>query len=264
MAEKTKKEEQKRGTDQYLISDGSFSSDGGEIKKVEAFSDEQSNSSDSQDCVVETDTKIKSTGFFHKLRLRDMMKSKGHRRTEVFREGESDEYNSEVDGEDFDDENAINYDILGVREGEHRSHNALVDLIIRYETLPEGWADMLTFKHRKKQHQKRLDEGWHRELEAQGEDAEPIPRPLVDENNITRDILTHDQSFIFSDEMIVYDDRKIVNTEFYIVDQRFYIVFKDSRNIVYTPFDIEEVAAVVMSPSNPMSAAFRMKDQAKF
>lgn len=41
-------------------------------------------------------------------------------------------------------------------------------------------------------------------------------------------------------------------------------MFKDSRNIVYTPFDIEEIAAIVMSPSNPMSAAFRMKDQNKF
>ena len=52
----------------------SDASDGGEIKKVDAFSDENSDDSDSQDCVIETDSKVKSTGFFHKLRLRDIMK----------------------------------------------------------------------------------------------------------------------------------------------------------------------------------------------
>lgn len=118
---------------------------------MDAFSDEHS-SSDSQDCVVETDTKIKSTGFFHKLRLRDMMKEKGHKRGEIFREGESDEYNSEVDGDDFEDDTAVNYDILGVRDKENRSHKSLVDLIVKYETLPEGWEEMLTFKNRRKTH----------------------------------------------------------------------------------------------------------------
>jgi len=55
---------------------GSYSScsDGGVVKKVEAFSDECSDMSDSQDCIVETTEKVKSTGFFHKLRLRDIMK----------------------------------------------------------------------------------------------------------------------------------------------------------------------------------------------
>jgi len=60
----------------YLCSDASFSSsEGGAIKKVSDFSGDQSEGSDSSDCVVETDTKVKSTGFFHKLRLRDMLKN---------------------------------------------------------------------------------------------------------------------------------------------------------------------------------------------
>lgn len=37
---------------------------------------------------------------------------------------------------------------------------------------------------------------------------------------------------------------------------------KTSSNL-YTPFDLEELQAVVMSPSNPMSAAFKLKDQKK-
>ena len=41
-------------------------------------------------------------------------------------------------------------------------------------------------------------------------------------------------------------------------------MFKDKTHAnLYTPFDLEELSAVVMSPSNPMSAAFKMKDQKK-
>ena len=51
------------------------------------------------------------------------MKQKGNKKTEIFREGESEEYNSEVDGDlDLDDTPAINYDILGVREGKNELH----------------------------------------------------------------------------------------------------------------------------------------------
>ena len=85
----------------------------------------------------------------------------------------------------------------------------------------------------------------------------------MDVNEITRDLLTSDQSFVFSDELTIFD-RKLVATLLVVLDQRVYILFKDSLNVVYTPFDLEEIAAVVMSPSNPMSAAFRMKDQNKF
>ena len=122
----------------------------GDIKKVDAFSDENSES-DSQDCIVETDNKVKSTGFFHKLRLRDIMKQKGKGGTEVFREGESEEYNSEVDGEDLNiDADGINYDILGIREGSNEVHQPLLKLILKFEELPEDFDDVLTYdKHRK-------------------------------------------------------------------------------------------------------------------
>ena len=48
------------------MDDDSCSSESGSggIKKVEAFSDEDSDMSDSQDCIVETTEKIKSAGFF--------------------------------------------------------------------------------------------------------------------------------------------------------------------------------------------------------
>lgn len=71
--------------------------------------------------------------------------------------------------------------------------------------------------------------------------------------------MSSDQCFIFSDEMIVFD-QKIVTANFVVVDQKVYILFKESLGNMYTPFDLTELAAVVMSPSNPMSAAFRMKD----
>ena len=128
--------------DDETISDESA---GGVVKKVDAFSDEQSDSDASEDCVVETEAKVKSTGFFHKLRLRDIMKAKGQRQVEIFREGESEEYNSEVDGE-LELENAgVNYDILGVRERSSQIHAPLLNLVLRYEELPEDFDDMLTF-----------------------------------------------------------------------------------------------------------------------
>ena len=78
----------------------------------------------------------------------------------------------------------------------------------------------------------------------------------------TCDFLTSDQCFIFSDELIIFD-KKIMTCLLAVVDQRVYIMYKDTYVNVYTPFDLEELAAVVMSPSNPMSAAFRMKQQDK-
>ena len=120
-------------------------SEGGVVKKVDAFSDEQSESDDSQDCVIETEGKVKSTGFFHKLRLRDIMKSKGAKKVEIFREGESEEYNSEVDGEIELDTAGVNYDILGVRERTNSIHTPLLNLVLRYEELPEDFDEMLTF-----------------------------------------------------------------------------------------------------------------------
>lgn len=51
------------------------------------------------------------------------MKSKGNKKTEVFREGESEEYNSEVDGEELNlDTPGVNYDILGVRDSKSEIH----------------------------------------------------------------------------------------------------------------------------------------------
>ena len=184
----------------------SSGSDGGEIKKVEAFSDENSEESDSQDCIVETDNKVKSTGFFHKLRLRDIMKSKGPRKTEVFREGESEEYNSEVDGEELNlDTPGVNYDILGVRDSKSEIHNPLMKLIMKFEELPEDFEEQLSYNNHRKQLQRESDDEWRARVEAQGSDDEKEARPIIDVNDITRDFLSSDQSFIFSDEMIIYD-----------------------------------------------------------
>ena len=129
----------------------SNSSGGGEIKRVDAFSDEDSNSSDSEDCeIIDDNSKVKSTGFFEKLKLRTMLKSKGQKKCDIFREGESDEYNSEVDGDDLDLEPPqINYDILGVRDGKDNTHSILLELIDKHEEVPEDLEDRLTYKKRK-------------------------------------------------------------------------------------------------------------------
>lgn len=134
----------KKDDNQYLITDGEFSSsEGGDIKKVCDFSDDNSEGSESSDCVVESSAKVKSTGFFHKLRLRDIMKQKGQgKENDIFREGESDEYNSEVDGEpSLDGEPEINYDLLDITGQDHPLHNDLLNLVKNHEELPDDWED---------------------------------------------------------------------------------------------------------------------------
>ena len=73
------------------------------------------------------------------------MKSKGAKQVDIFREGESEEYNSEVDGEIELDTAGVNYDILGVRERGCPIHTPLLNLVLRYEELPEDFDEMLTF-----------------------------------------------------------------------------------------------------------------------
>ncbi len=139
-----------------------------------------------------------------------------------------------------------------------------MDLIMNFEELPEDFDDMLTFEGHRKELQKQSDEEWRARVgESFSDDEEERkdrePRPVININDITRDFLSSDQSFVFSDEMIIYDTG-ILNSYFAIVDQRVYILFKESMKNMYTPFDLEEIAAVIMSPTNPMSAAFRLKD----
>ena len=267
-----KAQEEEKKDNIHLLDDDSFSSDseGGAVKKVEAFSDEDSDMSNSEDCVVETKQNIKSTGFFQKQRLRDIIKKTGKGKVDIFREGESEEYNSEVDGDISIEDAGINYDILDVKKGENKIHQPLLDLITRYEELPEDFENMLTFENKRKALQRDSDEKWRERVEAAAENAnsddesvEKEPRPKIGLDDLsTRDFLTSDQCFIFSDELTIFD-QKIMTCIFTIVDQKVYIMFKDSMINVYTPFDLEELGAIVMSPSNPMSAAFRMKQQDK-
>lgn len=148
------------GGNNNMLDDLSSESEGGVIKKVEAFSEDES---DSEDCIVENvDSKVKSTGFFHKLKLRDLMKAKGEKKTTVFREGESEEYNSEVDGDNEVDLNTVNYDILTVRSSASKAHTPMLELVLKTVAadLPDDYEDLLSFKRHRKEHQNKADEEW--------------------------------------------------------------------------------------------------------
>jgi hypothetical protein len=81
-------------------------------------------------------------------------------------------------------------------------------------------------------------------------------------DDITRDYLSSEQAFIFSDQITIFHE-KIVEACLTIVDMKVYFMFKSTKSSIYKPFDLSELSAIVMSPSNPMSAAFRLKDQNK-
>lgn len=88
-------------------------------------------------------------------------------------------------------------------------------------------------------------------------------KPYIDENDITRDFLTSDQTFVFSDEVLLFFDSRIIECILVIVDTTIYVLYKDTYRNILSPFELEELSAIIMSPSNPMSAAFKLKDDKK-
>ena len=119
-----------------------MSSEGDLVKKVDSFEDSDSNSDDVQIVTEgEMKTHIKSKDHFYKNMLKDTVTKAGPMMTE-FREGESEEYNSEVDGKsvsfDFDTPQ-LNFDILDIREGKNALHTPLINLVLKYGDLDEDY-----------------------------------------------------------------------------------------------------------------------------
>ena len=64
------------------------------------------------------------------------------KKQEVFREGESDEYNSEVDGQEMDfDTPELNFDITGIRSSKIDYHKQLLGLATKFGNLPEDFEE---------------------------------------------------------------------------------------------------------------------------
>jgi hypothetical protein len=85
----------------------------------------------------------------------------------MFREGESEEYNSEVDG-DISIDVGINFDILGVRESQSKVHQPLLAFIMHHEELPDDFESLLTYKRHRQNHQRKADEEWKKRIEEMG------------------------------------------------------------------------------------------------
>ena len=186
----------------------------------------------------------------------------------MFREGESDEYNSEVDGDAVDiDAPEINFDILEINKSSNPYHKTLVNLVMKSCDLPEDFENLMTFDNHRKEVQKQVDDEYKEKLQRlqdgeEFDDDESFEKKYVTNADITTDYLTCDQVFIFSDEITIYHE-KIQNAILAVIDTKVFLLFKESKSSIYRPFDLEELSAIVMSPSNPMSAAFKMKDQNK-
>jgi hypothetical protein len=136
----SKKREPQNKEDDIAMADDSASmcsGSAGDIQRVDS-------DSDSDDCEIEnTDAKARSTGFFKKMLLRENLKIKPTKLT-VFREGESDEYNSEVDGLELDVPE-LTYDIEGISHSSSAYHQPLLELVVKFGELPEDFENLLTF-----------------------------------------------------------------------------------------------------------------------
>ena len=65
--------------------------------------------------------------------------------TDQFREGESDEYDSEAEDIDINLDQ-LDFDLLKVKEGQSPYHQGLVQLITKFGEIPAEITDNLTFK----------------------------------------------------------------------------------------------------------------------
>ena len=113
-----KKKDAKKGAKKEVMKDDSSDSgmdSEGDVQVVQSF--ESGSDSDSDDVeIVTANDKLKSAGFFQKMYMKDTL-AKDKKNIQAFREGESDEYNSEVDGDSIDIDTAeVNYDILEVHD----------------------------------------------------------------------------------------------------------------------------------------------------
>ena len=138
--------------DPNQVKNANESSDsGGEVIQVD-----DNNMSDSDDCVIEEkETKAKGTGFYYKQQLKETVKKA--KVTDAFREGESDEYDSEADDIDVDMD-ALDYDLLRIREGHGEYHAELLALVMKFGGIEEEVMDSLTFKKAIRSKQKQVNE----------------------------------------------------------------------------------------------------------
>lgn len=87
------------------------------------------------------------------------------------------------------------------------------------------------------------------------------------EETVARDLLTCDEALIFADDVRVYQPPGPSSGKaehaciLVIYNGKVFLVYGESKLTIYSPFDLlSEVKALVMSPSNPLSAAFHLKN----
>ena len=101
---------------------------------------------------------MKSTGFYYKAMLRENIKDKLSPQNECFREGESEDYDSE-DADDIDfDTPVVNFDIVGVKDEAHAFHKTVMNLVAKHTEDFEELNESLTHKFYLRQKQREVDE----------------------------------------------------------------------------------------------------------
>jgi hypothetical protein len=108
-------------TGHVIFDEASDSNDCDVVAKQTSF-----NESDSDDCVIEKeDTKVKSTGFYYKEKLKEITSKAPV--AQCYVEGESDDYASECS--ELFEVPVVNFDILDVRRVENPLHKTVLNLL---------------------------------------------------------------------------------------------------------------------------------------
>ena len=54
-----------------------------------------------------------------------------------------------------------------------------------------------------------------------------------------------------------------METVLVVLNNVVYLLYKDSKNTMYTPFKVKDIAAMIMSPTLHTAAAFKLRDSRK-
>jgi len=95
---------------------------------------------------------------------------------------------------------------------------------------------------------------------ARDEEKTGVKEEVKDEQMPPFDFLQSNQVPIFTDNITLYRDGEMFKCHLCIIDVMVFVLYREKKTLAQTPFKIEDLEEMIMSPSQPTSSAFKLKD----
>ena len=99
---------------------------------------------------------------------------------------------------------------------------------------------------------------------ARDEEKTGVKEEVKDEQMPPFDFLQSNQVPIFTDNITLYRDGEMFKCHLCIIDVMVFVLYREKKTLAQTPFKIEDLEEMIMSPSQPTSSAFKLKDTQKY